>query len=85
MQNTKLNKKEARIKTCHFKDIRHIFKEYHYKGEAMGGGISVCFAMFINNVLVGGSVLGTPRHADKYPGAIDIRRMACLDLSLIHI
>lgn len=45
----------------------------------MGGGISVCFAMFINNILMGGSVLGTPRHESKYKNCIDIRRMACLD------
>lgn len=45
----------------------------------MGGGISVCFAMFIDNKLVGGSVLGVPRHEKKYQNCIDIRRMACLD------
>jgi len=45
----------------------------------MGGGISVCFAMLMNNELVGGSVLGKPRHEDKYENCIDIRRMACLD------
>ena len=47
----------------------------------MGGGISVCFAMFINGDLVGGSVLGKPRHEKKYKNCIDIRRMACLDES----
>ena len=45
----------------------------------MGGGISVCFAMLLNNELVGGSVLGKPRHEKKYKNCIDIRRMACLD------
>ena len=45
----------------------------------MGGGISVCFAMFINDVLVGGSVMGKPRHEKRYKNCIDIRRMACLD------
>lgn len=47
----------------------------------MGGGISVCFAMYIENKLVGGSVLGKPRHEKKYKNCIDIRRMACLDES----
>jgi len=45
----------------------------------MGGGISQCFAMLIKNELVGGSVLGKPRHESKYENCIDIRRMACLD------
>jgi hypothetical protein len=47
----------------------------------MGGGISICFAMFIDDKLVGGSVLGKPRHEKKYKNCIDIRRMACLDSS----
>ena len=75
----KLDKKTCEIKICKFKDIRHIFKEFHYKKDSMGGGISICFAMFINNELVGGSVLGRPRHDKKYKNCIDIRRMACLD------
>ena len=75
----KLDKKQADIRLCDFKDIRYIFEDYHYKKGAMGGGISVCFAMFINGELVGGSVLGKPRHEKKYKNCIDIRRMACLD------
>lgn len=76
---TELDKSKASIKICDFKHIRSIFEEFHYKKGAMGGGISVCFAMFINNVLVGGSVLGKPRHQNKYKNCIDIRRMACID------
>jgi hypothetical protein len=75
----KLDKKTSEIKTCKFSDIRHIFEKFHYKKGAMGGGISVCFAMFINDKLVGGSVMGKPRHEKKYKNCIDIRRMACLD------
>ena len=66
---------------CNFSNISHIFKEFHYKKDSMGGGISFCFAMFIKNELVGGSVLGKPRHLTKYQKCIDIRRMACLDKS----
>lgn len=47
----------------------------------MGGGISTCFAMYIGFDLVGGAVLGLPRHENKYKNCIDIRRMACLDSS----
>ena len=73
------NKKEAYIKICSFSDINHIFKNYHYKSNQMGGGISVCFAMFSNGKLIGGSVLGKPRHEKKYKNCIDIRRMALVD------
>ena len=76
---TKLNKHDCEMQICKFSDIRHIFEDFHYKKGHMGGGISVCFAMLLNNELVGGSVLGKPRHEDKYKNCIDIRRMACLD------
>mgnify|MGYP003118645271 FL=1 len=75
----KLNKKDCELQLCNFSDIRHIFEDFHYRKGHMGGGISVCFAMLINNELVGGSVLGKPRHETKYKNCIDIRRMACLD------
>jgi hypothetical protein len=79
MSEIKLDKTKCEIRICAFSDIRHIFEEYHYKKGAMGGGISICFAMFIDGLLVGGSVLGKPRHEKKYKNCIDIRRMACLD------
>ena len=79
MSEGKLDKTKCEIRTCRFADIRHIFEEYHYKKGAMGGGISVCFAMFIDGLLVGGSVMGKPRHEKKYKNCIDIRRMACID------
>jgi len=75
----KLDKKQCKIMKCDFFMISHIFKEFHYKSDNMGGGISICFAMFINDKLVGGSVLGKPRHEKKYKKCIDIRRMACLN------
>lgn len=81
MNGNKLDKNLCSIKICQFKDIRHIFEEFHYKKSHMGGGISVCFAMYIDDILVGGSVLGKPRHEKKYSKCIDIRRMACLDSS----
>ena len=77
----RLDKTKCKIMTCTYNDIRHIFEEFHYKKGHMGGGISVCFAMFIDDKLVGGSVLGKPRHEKKYKNCIDIRRMACLDES----
>ena len=80
MRNKKyLDKRQCKILACSFNDISHIFEDYHYKKSHIGGGISICFAMFINDVLVGGSVLGKPRHEKKYRNCIDIRRMACID------
>ena len=76
-----LDKSLCEIMICKFADIRHIFEKYHYKKAHMGGGISICFAMLLNKKLVGGSVLGKPRHENKYKNCIDIRRMACLDES----
>lgn len=57
-----LDKTRCRMYLCHFRDIRHIFEEFHYKKGHMGGGISTCFAMVMDNKLVGGAVLGVPRH-----------------------
>lgn len=81
MNEEKLDKNKCSIKECRFKDIRHIFEEFHYKKGHMGGGISMCFAMYVDGEMTGGAVLGLPRHQSKYPNSIDIRRMACLDSS----
>jgi hypothetical protein len=76
-----LDKKQCKIYACEFNDIRKIFAKYHYKKAHMGGGISKCFAMFIGFDMVGGAVLGLPRHESAYANYIDIRRMACIDSS----
>ena len=70
------------IKECKFKDIRHIFEKYHYKGGNMGGGITACLGAVFNDVYLAGVVLGLPRHNKKYSNGytcIEIRRMACID------
>ena len=76
-----LDKTKCKVYECKFSDVRHIFEGYHYKKGHMGGGISMCFAMVMNGIIVGGAVLGKPRHEKKYKNCIDIRRMACLDNS----
>ncbi len=81
MHENSLRKKDAKIVLCDFSDIRHIFKKYHYKKEAIGGGISYCFALVVSGKIMGGAVTGLPRHNEKYKGCIDIRRMACFDES----
>ena len=70
---------KLRVYLCKFKDIRHIFEQYHYKGGNMGGGISFCLALMFEYKIVGGCVVGLPRHADKYKNSVELRRMACLD------
>jgi len=46
----------------------------------MGGGISFCLALIdVNENIVGGAVIGKPRHESKYKNCVEIRRMACLD------
>lgn len=73
--------KECTVSECKFKNIRVIFEQFHYKGGHMGGGISWCLAMYApSGLLVGGAVMGKPRHEFKYGvDVIEIRRMALLD------
>ncbi len=68
-----------RVEECKFKDIRHIFEEFHYKKGHMGGGISLCLRLVLEGRTVGGAVIGKPRHGKKYSGSLEIRRMALLD------
>ena len=77
----KFRKRHASVVPCEYAQITKIFGEFHYKGSRIGGGITQCFALVYAHKVVGGAVLGPPRHSSKYPGAIDIRRMACLDSS----
>ena len=70
---------KLKVYKCDFKDIRHIFEKYHYKGGHMGGGISFCLALMFDLEIVGGAVIGLPRHKSKYPNSVEIRRMACTD------
>jgi hypothetical protein len=77
----KFRKEHASVVACEYSDVSQIFKKFHYKGSRIGGGITQCFALIYAHKVVGGAVLGPPRHSSKYPGAIDIRRMACLDSS----
>jgi hypothetical protein len=73
-----------KVYECKFKEIRHIFEQFHYKGGHMGGGISWCLALVNNLEIVGGVVIGKPRHEQKYSDngkvkVVELRRMACLE------
>jgi len=80
-----MNKMDYTITPCSFKDIRHIFESFHYKGGHMGGGISYCLAMVTTHgAIVGGVVIGKPRHEKTYNKGgscevVELRRMALLD------
>lgn len=71
--------KEMEIRECRFRDIRHIFEEFHYKGGHMGGGISTCLMATYEGAVMGGCVIGKPRHGNRYRNMLEIRRMAFLD------
>ncbi len=67
------------IEECDFSEIIQIFEEFHYKGGHMGGGISFCLKAVFQDAVVGGMVIGKPRHENKYESSLEIRRMALLD------
>ncbi len=73
---------QLRVKECRFKDIRHIFEQFHYKGGHMGGGITLCLGAYYQSNCLAGVVIGKPRHNKKYSAqceCVEIRRMACVD------
>jgi hypothetical protein len=70
---------QCKVFKCDFKDIRFIFEKYHYKKGHIGGGISFCLSLVFNEQIVGGAVIGKPRHENKYKNCVEIRRMALID------
>lgn len=72
-----------RVKECMFEDISHIFRDYHYKRDNMGGGIMLCLSLVWNCTIIGGVVVGKLRHDAAYSTdkrkCIELRRMACID------
>jgi hypothetical protein len=76
---TPISPLQFRVKECKFYNIRPIFEKYHYKKAHIGGGISFCLALTYKDNIVGGAVMGLPRHGSKYKDCIEIRRMALLD------
>lgn len=77
-----LQVKKMLISPCDWGDIVQIFRDYHYRGGAIGGSIRHCFMLTGGNKLIGGAVFGDPRHRDKYGGAykvLELRRFALID------
>ena len=77
-----ISPKELTFVECRFSDIWHIFHEYHYKKEHMGGGITVCLGAKYDGFFLAGVVVGKLRHDKKYSAeleSVEIRRMACVD------
>lgn len=70
---------QYKVYKCSFNQISEIFKNHHYKGDHMGGGIDFCLALSDGVTVVGGVVVGKPRHTEKYKGMVEIRRMALTD------
>ena len=69
----------CRVELCDFEEIINVFDRYHYKKSHMGGGISFCMALKFKGRIMGGAVVGQPRHSGNYPGLLEIRRLACID------
>lgn len=75
--------KQMDFRVVSFCDISKIFKDYHYKSDHMGGGISFCFASSFKGVNLAGMVVGGLRHEKKYSNegkAVELRRMACHEM-----
>ena len=79
-----ISPKQCRIRPCEWKDIRFIFKKFHYKEDHIGGNIERCFALSFVGQIIGGMAFGYPRHNKKYSQdgkykVWDLRRLGCID------
>lgn len=75
---------QFRLVKISFSAVSDIFKQFHYKGGHMGGGISFCFGLQCGIYFWGGAVIGKPRHEQAHNesgklNVLDIRRLACDD------
>jgi hypothetical protein len=65
-----------KIREGKFGDFAHLLRDYHYKRDNIGGGISHHLVLKYGIKTVGGAVIGKMRHSDKYSEkAIELRRM----------
>lgn len=67
------------IEEAEFNEIRHVLERFHYKGGHIGGSILFNLKVLWRDRVVGGAVMGPPRHEENYPDSIDIRRLATED------
>ena len=70
---------QFKLYPCRFGAISNIFKKYHYKGNHIGGGITYNLKLQYRDRILGGAVVGKPRHDSKYKKCLEIRRMACIN------
>lgn len=71
-----------KICECTFADISFILRDYHYKGEHIGGGISHILCLRYGTRIIGGIVVGKMRHTEKYSSegnVVELRRMALIE------
>jgi hypothetical protein len=71
------------LQPCEWHNISFVFNKYHYKGNHMGGDLTLCFRLFYDGNVWGAAAFGPPRHNSKYSTGgsvvLDLRRLACPD------
>jgi len=59
-----------------FSDFSNLLRDFHYKSNKIGGGISHHLVLKYKSKVMGGVVIGKMRHANKYEEkAVELRRM----------
>ena len=67
---------QLRISKGKFSDFSDLLKEYHYKSNKIGGGISHHLILNYNGKVYGGIIIGKMRHANNYDKeSVELRRM----------
>lgn len=81
-----LKENKFRVEPVTFQRISALLRECHYKGDHIGGDILCCLALKYGMRIIGGAVVGPPRHSGPYSSGgklkvMEIRRMVCLEIA----
>lgn len=71
--------KKFNVNICKLNQIIHLLDEFHYKGKHIGGDIKFCIGLFYEGNVIGGAIVGSPRHESVYKNCVEIRRMVLHD------
>jgi hypothetical protein len=79
-----LEENKFKVEPIEYERIRYLLEKFHYKGGKIGGGIAHCLALRNGMTIIGGVVVGLPRHERAYNDGgnakvYELRRMVCLD------
>lgn len=74
---------QFKVYECLFGKIQHIFRDFHYKSNHIGGGITQCYQLNYGGGVFGGAIIGKLRHDKTYSKNgkkyLELRRFACRD------